>query len=67
MTLSAHVALFSLIVLAAIIGFGWILIIYVLSFHAAQWAVDRLAAGTAPRRLELRPVPRRAVMRLSHR
>jgi hypothetical protein len=67
MTLSAHIALFSLIVLAAIVGFGWILIIYVLSFHAAQWAVDRLDAGYAPRRMELRTVPRRAVIRVSHR
>ena len=65
MTLSAHVALLSLVVLAAIIGFGWILVIYVLSFHAAQWAVDRLAAGYAPRRVEVRAVPRRAGMRVS--
>ena len=65
MTLSAHIALLSLIVLAAILGFGWILIIYVLSFHAAQWAVDRVEAGYTPRRIELRPVPRRAVMRVS--
>jgi hypothetical protein len=65
MTLSAHIALFSLIVLAAIVGFGWILIVYVLSFRAAQWAVDRLAAGYAPRRFELRPLPRHAGMRIS--
>jgi hypothetical protein len=65
MTLSAHIALFSLIVLAAMVGLGWILIIYVLSFHAAQWIVDRLEAGHAPRRLELRAAPRRAVLRVS--
>ena len=65
MTLSAHIALLSLIVLAAIVGFGWILVIYVLSFHAAQWAVDRLEAGTAPRRVEVRAVQRRPVMRIS--
>ena len=65
MTLSAHKALFSLIVLAAIVGFGWILIIYVLSFHAAQWSISRLEAGYTPRRLELRPVRRRAVVRAS--
>jgi hypothetical protein len=65
MTLSAHIALFSLIVLAAIVGLAWILVIYVLSFHAAQWVVDRLEAGYAPRRLELRPAHRRAVMRVS--
>jgi hypothetical protein len=65
MTLSAHKALFSLIVLAAIVGFGWILIIYVLSFHAAHWVIARLEAGYTPRRLELRPVHRRAVMRAS--
>ena len=63
MTLSAHKALFSLIVLAAILGFGWILIIYVVSFHAAHWLVDRLEAGYAPQRLELQPVRRRAVVR----
>lgn len=65
MTLSAHKGLFSLIVLAAILGFGWILIIYVLSFHAAHWVVDRLEAGYAPRRLEMRPATRRAVLRVS--
>lgn len=64
MTLSAHKALFSLIVLAALLGFGWILIIYVLSFHGAQWVVDRLEEGTAPQR-QLRPVPRRRPVHLS--
>ena len=63
MTLSAHKALFSLVVLAAILGFGWILIIYVLSFHAAQWIVDRLETGYAPRRLEWHPAPRRLELR----
>jgi hypothetical protein len=65
MTLSAHKALFSLIVFAALLGFGWILIIYVLSFHAAQWIVDHLDAGYAPRPMQLRPVRRRAVARVS--
>lgn len=65
MTLSAHKSLFSLIVLAALLGFGWILIIYVLSFHAAQWIVDSLEGGYAPRPARLRPAPRRAVARLS--
>jgi UPF0716 family protein affecting phage T7 exclusion len=65
MTLSAHIALFSLIVLAAIVGLGWILVIYVLSFHAAQWMVDRLEAGYAPRRLEFRPGHRRPILRVS--
>ncbi len=65
MTLSAHKALFSLIVLAALLGFGWILIVYVLSFHAAQWGIDRLDAGHAPRRRELRVV-RRVAPRLRH-
>jgi hypothetical protein len=55
MTLSAHKALFSLITLAALLGFGWILIIYVLSFHAAQWAIDRVEDGMEPRRRRLRP------------
>jgi hypothetical protein len=63
MTLSAHKALFSLIVLAAVLGFGWILIIYVLSFHAAQWVVERIEGGYAPRRMELRPVPYRVAYR----
>ena len=54
MTLSAHKALFSLIVLAALLGFGWILIVYVMSFHAAQWLIDKIEAGTAPRQ-RLRP------------
>ncbi|WP_119274587.1 hypothetical protein [Taklimakanibacter deserti] len=58
MTLTAHKALFSLIVLAALVGFGWILIIYVLSFHGAQWVIDRLEDGYAPRRRpQLRPAP----------
>lgn len=65
MTLSAHKALFSLIVLAALLGFGWIMIIYVLSFHGAQWVVDRLDDGYAPRRPQLRPVPRRRPVRVS--
>jgi hypothetical protein len=54
MTLSAHRFLFSLIVLAALVGFGWVLIIYVLSFHAAQWVIDKIDGGHAPRRGELR-------------
>lgn len=59
MTLSAHKALFSLIVFAAMLGFGWIMIVYVLSFHAAQWVIDRLDGGYAPER----PALRRAVAR----
>jgi hypothetical protein len=66
MTLSAHKALFSLITLAALLGFGWILIIYVLSFHAAQWAIDRIEDSMEPRRPRLQParisrMPRRRV------
>jgi UPF0716 family protein affecting phage T7 exclusion len=56
MTLSAHKVLFSLITLAALLGFGWVLIVYVLSFRAAQWVVDRIEDGMAPRRAALRPV-----------
>ena len=59
MTLSAHKFLFSLIVLAALLGFGSVLIIYVLSFHAAQWVIDRIDGGYAPRRPAVRPIPRR--------
>jgi hypothetical protein len=70
MTLSAHKALFSLIVLAAMLGFGWILIVYVLSFHAAQWAIDQIEGNYAPRRPQmrratLRPVQLRSTRRIS--
>jgi hypothetical protein len=58
MTLSAHKILFSLIALAALLGFGWVLIIYVLSFHAAQRLIDRIDVGYAPRPPVLRRVPR---------
>lgn len=65
MTLSAHKLLFSLITFAALMGFGWILIIYVLSFHAAQWVVDRIEDNVTPRRPMLRPArsPRRVAYR----
>ena len=56
MTLSAHKALFSLIVLAAMLGFGWILIVYVVSFHAAQWAIDQIEGSYAPRHPQMRRV-----------
>ncbi len=55
MTLSAHKALFSSIVLAGLLGFGWVLIIYVLSYRAARWLIDRIDGGYAPRRRALRP------------
>lgn len=55
MTLSAHKVLFSLITLAALLGVGWIFIIYVLSFHAAQWVIDRIEGGLEPRRPRLQP------------
>lgn len=58
MTLSAHKTLFSLIVLAALLGFGWVLIIYVLSFHAAQWVIDRIEGGYVPRRPAVRRMAR---------
>ncbi|QIG48289.1 hypothetical protein G5V57_11465 [Nordella sp. HKS 07] len=67
MTLSAHKVLFSVITLAALLGFGWVLIVYVLSFRAAQWVVDRIEDGMVPRRLALRPVhPARAPYRPSY-
>ncbi len=56
MTLSAHKVLFSLVTLAALLGFGWVLIVYVLSFRAAQWVVDKIEEGMVPRRPALRPV-----------
>lgn len=69
MTLSAHKFLFSLITLGALLGFGWILIIYVLSFHAAQWVIDRIEESAVPRRRQLRPggvrPQRRTLMRTS--
>jgi hypothetical protein len=64
MTLSAHKVLFSLIVLAALMGFGWILIVYVMSFHGAQWVIDRLATGAPPSRPPMRPLPVRSVRRI---
>jgi hypothetical protein len=64
MTLAAHKVLFSLIVLAALLGFGWILIVYVVSFHAAQWVIDHLEEGTQPRRALVRS-SRRAIHRVS--
>lgn len=62
MTLSAHKVLFSLIVLAALVGFGWVLVIYVVSFHTAQWVIDKIDPGYAPRPARLparRPAPAR--------
>jgi hypothetical protein len=58
MTLSAHKILFSVITLAALLGFGWVMVIYVLSFHAAQRVIDRVDGGFAPHRPALRRVPR---------
>jgi hypothetical protein len=49
-----HKLLFSLVVLASSVSFGWVLIIYVLSFHAARWLIDWNDVGYAPRRHELR-------------
>jgi hypothetical protein len=49
--MSEHKLLFSLIVLASFVSLGWVLIIYVLSFHAAQRLVDRIAVDyLLPRR-----------------
>lgn len=47
-----HKLLFSLVVLASIMNFGWLLIIYVLSFHATQWLVSRIDEAYVPRRPE---------------
>lgn len=58
MTLSAHKILFSLIVFAALMGFGWVLIIYVVSFHAAQRIIDKIDPVYAPRPAR-RPAPAR--------
>ena len=61
MTLSAQKILFPLIVLSALLGFGWVLIVYVLSFHAAQWLIDSVEPRPAPyqpavRRVRHRPI-----------
>jgi hypothetical protein len=57
-----HKFLFSLVVLASLLSLAWLLIIYVLSFHAARRLVDRIAAGHVPPRRELRlPVYSRSV------
>jgi hypothetical protein len=65
MTLSAHKALFSLITIATLLGFGWILIVYVLSFRAAQWVIDRIE-DTQPRRAQLRPARARQTASRRH-
>src|SRR5688500_4447718 len=68
MTLTAHKAVCSLIVLAALVAFGWVLIVYVVSFHAAQWVIDKIDGGQSPRRAgprsaRLRPAPMRPMRR----
>jgi hypothetical protein len=50
-----HKLLFSVIVLASFASLGWVLIIYVLSFHAARRLVDRIAVDYALPRREFRP------------
>jgi hypothetical protein len=54
--MSEHKLLFSLIVIASFVSVGWVLIIYVLSFHAARRLVDAIDAGYVP--LLARPVGR---------
>jgi hypothetical protein len=41
--MSEHKVLFSLIVLASFTNLGWVLIIYVLSFHGARSLVDGIS------------------------
>jgi hypothetical protein len=52
--MSEHKLLFSLVVLASFVSLGWVLIIYVLSFHAAQRLVDRIGVDYGLPRRELR-------------
>ncbi len=52
--MSEHKLLFLLVVLTSLLSLGWILIIYVLSFHAARLLVDAIDAGYVPRRREMR-------------
>ena len=64
MTLSAQKVLFPLIVLSVLLGFGWVLIVYVLSYHGAQWLIDRIEPRPvtyrpAVRRVRRRPIPYR--------
>lgn len=63
-----HKLLFSLVVLASLMSFGWVLTIYVLSFHAARWLIDTSSGGYPPRRPELRfaqcPAPRHRPIRM---
>ena len=47
--MSEHKLLFSLIVLASFASLGWVLIIYVLSFHAARRLIDQIDVGYVPR------------------
>lgn len=50
MLMSAHKILFSMIVLTTLLGIGWMLIVYVLSFHAARQVIDKIDDGHVPRR-----------------
>lgn len=59
--MSEHKLLFSLIVLASFASLGWVLVIYVLSFHAARRLVDQIDVGYVPRGRELRLARRLAL------
>jgi hypothetical protein len=48
-----HKLLFSLVVLASFANLGWVLIIYILSFHTARRLIDGIDVGYVPRRREL--------------
>jgi hypothetical protein len=52
--MSEHKLLFLLVILASFASLGWILIIYVLSFHAARRLVDGIHTGYEPLRRDLR-------------
>jgi len=52
--MAEHKFLFSLVVLSSFMSLAWILIIYVLSFHAARRLVDKITVDYATPRHELR-------------
>lgn len=52
--MAEHKLLFSLVVLASLMSLAWLLIIYVLSFHAARRFVDKNIVNDLPARNDLR-------------
>jgi hypothetical protein len=51
--MAEHKFLFLLVIFASLASLGWILIIYVLSFHAARRIFDGIDTGYEPPRRDL--------------